>query len=121
MHQWTDEFTIICRCEEVTRGEIETAIDQGARTPDDVKRMTRCGMGPCQSKTCRLAVMSILAARTGQPIARIAPPKARFPLHPVHLDTLAGMPNRQKAQVIDILLHAIENREKLGEKTDDTV
>lgn len=114
-NRFADEFTIICRCEEVTRGEIETAISQGARTPDDIKRITRCGMGPCQSKTCRMPVMAIIAEFTGRPFSQVASPKARFPLFPVHLEVLATMPNRQNAEVIDILLHAIDNREQTGE------
>ena len=45
---------IICRCEEVSEGEILDAIHGilGARTLDGVKRRTRAGMGRCQSGFC---------------------------------------------------------------------
>lgn len=54
---------IICRCEEVSEGEIVDAIHStlGAKTLDGVKRRTRAGMGRCQSGFCSPRVMEILA------------------------------------------------------------
>ncbi len=54
---------IICRCEEVSEGEILDAIHGilGARTLDGVKRRTRAGMGRCQRGFCSPRVMEILA------------------------------------------------------------
>ena len=43
-----DEELIICRCQEVTQGEILEAIKDGATTVDGVKRRTRACMGLCQ-------------------------------------------------------------------------
>jgi hypothetical protein len=37
--------TIVCRCEGVTRAEIEAAVDDGATEMNQVKQFTRCGMG----------------------------------------------------------------------------
>ena len=42
-----DDERIICRCEEITLGEIRKAIRDGATDPDSVKRMTRAGAGLC--------------------------------------------------------------------------
>ena len=52
---------IICRCEQVTEGEILDAIHRplGAKSLDGVKRRTRAGMGRCQAGFC--SVMEILA------------------------------------------------------------
>ena len=50
----------ICRCEEITEGEVLKAIERGARDIDGVKRLTRAGMGLCQGKTCGRLVMGIL-------------------------------------------------------------
>ena len=54
---------IICRCENVTEGEILDAIHRplGATSLDGVKRRTRAGMGRCQSGFCSPRVMEILA------------------------------------------------------------
>jgi D-hydroxyproline dehydrogenase subunit alpha len=48
--------TVICRCEDVTAGEIDAAVAAGATTPAALKVVTRCGQGPCQGRMCeRLA------------------------------------------------------------------
>ena len=54
---------IICRCEQVTEGEILDAIRRplGAKSLDGVKRRTRAGMGRCQAGFCSPRVMEILA------------------------------------------------------------
>ena len=54
---------IVCRCEEISEGEILDAIHStlGAKTLDGVKRRTRAGMGRCQSGFCSPRVMELLA------------------------------------------------------------
>ncbi len=44
---------IICRCERVTAGELRAHIRQGVRDMNQLKALTRAGMGACGSKTCR--------------------------------------------------------------------
>lgn len=58
---------VICRCEQVTEGEILEAIHRplGATTVDGVKRRTRAGMGRCQSGFCLPKTMEILAHELG--------------------------------------------------------
>ncbi len=61
---------VVCRCEEVTEGEIADA----ARGPvpatslDAVKRRTRAGMGRCHGGFCTPRVMEILAREAGLPL-----------------------------------------------------
>ena len=64
---------IICRCEQVTEGEIIEAIRRplGARSLDGVKRRTRAGMGRCQAGFCSPKVMEILARELGVSQAEI--------------------------------------------------
>ncbi len=61
---------IVCRCEEVSEGEILDAIH--ARLPatsmDAIKRRTRAGMGRCHGGFCTPRVMEILARETGTPL-----------------------------------------------------
>ncbi|QXM07053.1 NAD(P)/FAD-dependent oxidoreductase [Crassaminicella indica] len=54
---------IICRCENITEGEIVDAIHRnaGGRTVDGIKRRVRPGMGRCQGGFCGPRVMEILA------------------------------------------------------------
>lgn len=48
--------TIICRCERVTAGEIRALIKQGYRDINEIKTVTRAGMGACGSKTCNALI-----------------------------------------------------------------
>jgi bacterioferritin-associated ferredoxin len=82
---------MICRCEEVSRGEILQAINEGARTVEEIKRRTRAGMGLCQSKTCLRSVQKILAEVTHQPIGGILPFTGRPPVRPIPLYVLASL------------------------------
>jgi glycerol-3-phosphate dehydrogenase len=58
---------IICRCENVSEGEILDAIHRplGARSLDGVKRRVRAGMGRCQAGFCSPRVMELLARELG--------------------------------------------------------
>ena len=80
---------IICRCEDVTYGEIVRAIDSGLRTTEEIKRILRCGMGPCQGRTCSRLIARIISERTGSPLAEVELPRARPPARPVEIGTLA--------------------------------
>ena len=60
---------VICRCEEITEGEIRAAIRArvGARTLDGIKRRTRSGMGRCQGGFCTPRLIEILGEELGLP------------------------------------------------------
>jgi len=72
---------IICRCEDVTYGEIVDVID--------IKRVLRCGMGPCQGRTCSRLIARIIAEKTGVKVADVPYPAVRPPTRPVEIGTLA--------------------------------
>ena len=81
-----DENTIICRCSDVTLKDIRDLIAQGYVTYDEIKRITRIGMGPCQGKTCGQLVLREIANATGQNMAdlrfhNIRPPVVGVKLH----------------------------------------
>ena len=62
-----DYGQIICRCENVTAGQILEAIRRplGARSLDGIKRRVRPGMGRCQGGFCSPKVMELLARELG--------------------------------------------------------
>ena len=64
---------IVCRCEEVSYGEIRDAIHGilGAKTLDGVKRRTRAGMGRCQAGFCSPRVMDLLSQELGLDLTAI--------------------------------------------------
>jgi thioredoxin reductase/bacterioferritin-associated ferredoxin len=73
---------VVCRCEDVTRAALDTAIAAGARTLNELKSWTRCGMGPCQGRFCSETAAELIAAATGDR-AGAGQLTARFPLRPV--------------------------------------
>lgn len=62
---------IICRCEEVTEGEIVEAIRRGATTVQTIQFSTRAGMGRCQRDSCGMQIVEILARELGIPKAEV--------------------------------------------------
>ena len=47
---------IICRCERVTAGDIRALIREGCRDLNEIKTVSRAGMGACGSKTCNALI-----------------------------------------------------------------
>ncbi|MGL4861153.1 MAG: FAD/NAD(P)-binding oxidoreductase, partial [Enterobacteriaceae bacterium] len=76
VRQLAQEQTIICRCENITLGQL-----QGLNHWRQGKLLSRCGMGACQGKICGPIAEQLLGW---------AAPGPRQPLLPVRLDTLAG-------------------------------
>ena len=71
-----DDDMIICRCEEVTKGEI--------------RRYLRAGMGLCQGQTCSKLVKSIVARELKVSPACLEPATSRAPMRPTEMYILAN-------------------------------
>jgi bacterioferritin-associated ferredoxin len=82
--------TIVCRCEDVPRAAIDRAVAAGARHMNQVKSATRCGMGPCQGRSCADAAAAIMAADAGVPPDQVGQWTARTPLRPLPLEAALG-------------------------------
>ena len=61
-----DDNVIICRCQEITYGEIVKAIEDG-----------------CQGKYCEHLVAQIISEKTGIPVSELLPDTKRAPVRPV--------------------------------------
>lgn len=85
-----DKETIVCRCEDITMDEIQLLIKQGYRTIEEIKRVVRAGMGPCQGRTCRMLIAQELAKAYGIPVEEVLMPTFRPMVKPVKLGTFAG-------------------------------
>lgn len=101
--------TIVCQCEAVTRADLigvqppnylarpatmaarslDTLLGDGPAHPDQIKRLTRAGMGVCQGRRCRDQVAMILALESGQPFGAIPLASHRAPVRPLPLKVLA--------------------------------
>jgi len=99
----------VCQCEEVTRRELvevkpprylkwesrqmaarnlDTMLRDGPVNQDQIKRLTRAGMGPCQGRRCREQVALLLARAAGTNVEKIPLPSFRPPVRPLPLNVL---------------------------------
>ena len=101
--------TIICQCEEVTRADLigvqppnylarpapmcarslDTLLGDGPPNPDQIKRLTRAGMGVCQGRRCRDQVAMLLAIEADLPFGTIPLATHRAPVRPMPLRIIA--------------------------------
>lgn len=77
-----DDHLIICRCEEITKGEIRKAIYDGMNTLTELRRFLRTGMGPCQGQSCGKIIQSILAGELKVSQLELEPAMPRAPMRP---------------------------------------
>lgn len=90
------ETTIVCRCESVTAGALAEVTRQGRPDIATLKRLTRAGMGRCQSRYCGRTLAALVETARGEPTSGepirsettdfLAP---QMPLRPVPLAALA--------------------------------
>jgi NAD(P)H-nitrite reductase large subunit len=85
-----DRSLLICRCEEVNQEEIDKALESGASSLWQVRRLTRAGMGLCQGRSCQHLVAQQMAEELELPVDEVLRPSYRPPLEPTPLDTLCS-------------------------------
>jgi len=91
------DSTVVCRCEEVTAGEVREAARLGCTGPNQLKAFLRTGMGPCQGRMCGLTLTELIAeARQAAP-ADVGHLRIRAPVKPIPLSELADMPVEEPA------------------------
>ena len=82
IRQNPDYGVIVCRCEEVSRGEILDALRSPVCVPtlDGVKKRVRPGMGRCQGGFCSPLVTKIIAEYLGVPLTEVMKSSDRSPI-----------------------------------------
>ncbi|HEY0296322.1 MAG TPA: NAD(P)/FAD-dependent oxidoreductase, partial [Bordetella sp.] len=90
--------TIVCRCEEVTAGQVRETVALGCSGPNQMKAFLRCGMGPCQGRFCGLTVSELIAEERGVPVPEIGYYRLRFPTKPLSLGELASLPQTDESR-----------------------
>lgn len=83
--------TIVCRCEELSAGDVRKAAAIGQPGPNQLKSYTRAGMGPCQGRQCGYSVAHILATQQQRSVAEVGFFRIRPPLKPLTLGELASL------------------------------
>lgn len=85
-----DDDMLICRCEEITKGEIRKAVHEGMWTMTEIRRYLRTGMGLCQGQTCAKLVKGIVAKELGVSPAELEPATSRSPMRPIEMHIFAN-------------------------------
>jgi len=85
------DSTVICRCEDVTAGEIRAHAKSGCHGPNQAKAFSRAGMGACQGRYCGQTVTEILAAENRASPQRTGAYRIRSPIKPISLGELADL------------------------------
>ena len=86
-----EDDTVICRCENIRIKDIRDAVHQGVRDQNEIKIMTRAGMGPCQGRMCGPAMAEIIAAELSISPENSGMLNIRPPLKPIPLAEVAEM------------------------------
>ncbi|MCL2286558.1 MAG: (2Fe-2S)-binding protein [Firmicutes bacterium] len=81
---------IVCRCNDLTVKDIREFIAQGHNSVDELKRMTRLGMGQCQGRNCIPIVMNELSRAMGVPVAELVPANFRPSVKSMKLGEIAA-------------------------------
>jgi NADPH-dependent 2,4-dienoyl-CoA reductase/sulfur reductase-like enzyme len=81
--------TVICRCEEVTLGELTAAAAPWLAAAGSLKRETRAGMGKCQGRYCSPVLVALAARQSGQPVGPYSGFAPQWPVTPVAVSAIA--------------------------------
>tara|TARA_R110002110_G_scaffold12206_6_gene58212 strand:+ start:1167 stop:2561 length:1395 start_codon:yes stop_codon:yes gene_type:complete len=82
---------IVCRCEEITAGEIRRIAASGCPGPNQMKSFCRAGMGPCQGRMCSLTVTRLMADVQQTDPSEIGHYRLRMPIKPVTVAEMAQL------------------------------
>jgi thioredoxin reductase/bacterioferritin-associated ferredoxin len=83
-----DDVTV-CRCEEISAGEIRRIARLGCQGPNQMKAFSRCGMGPCQGRWCGTTVSELIAEVQDRRVGDVGYYRIRAPIKPVTVEELA--------------------------------
>lgn len=92
------DSTIVCRCEEVTAGDIRRYAGLGCLGPNQTKAFGRPGMGPCQGRYCGLTVTALLSEANGVSPDTTGYYRIRPPIKPVTLGEIASLNDQQEIE-----------------------
>ena len=79
--------TLVCRCKEITAGEIRKSIADGVVSMGEIKRFTMAGMGHCQGRMCENTIAEILSTAINRPIEDLGCFTPRPPVKPLAMET----------------------------------
>ncbi|MDR2183950.1 MAG: (2Fe-2S)-binding protein [Clostridiales bacterium] len=85
---------VVCRCNDLDEAEISAYITGGTTSIEELKRITRLGMGPCQGRNCVPIALGMLSRALGLPIDELEPATYRPSVKSIALGDLAKYDDR---------------------------
>ncbi|WP_214472608.1 FAD/NAD(P)-binding oxidoreductase [Mesorhizobium sp. dw_380] len=86
MVQALPDDAIVCRCENVTAGDVRQSAGFGGGEANRVKSLSRVGMGRCQGRYCQLAAVELAAVQAGCTPAAVGRFRGQAPVRPAPID-----------------------------------
>jgi hypothetical protein len=82
---------LACASDKMAARDAKTLLADGPLNPDQIKRLTRAGMGPCQGRRCREQIAMLLSIESDTPVSDIPLASYRAPVRPLPLAALADL------------------------------
>ena len=76
---------ILCRCENLTLADLHKMLDAGITSMQEIKKNSRCTMGPCQGRTCKELIAKEIANYQKKKVDDLDIPVSRIPIKPITL------------------------------------
>lgn len=83
--------TLLCPCFDVSSHEVQALVEEGITDLEVIKRLTSCGMGPCQGQPCWDSLRAWVSARSGIALELLARPTLRPPRRALSVAQAAGL------------------------------
>jgi NAD(P)H-nitrite reductase large subunit len=81
---------ILCRCENFTLADLHRQLDSGVTSMQEIKKHSRCTMGPCQGRTCKEMIAREIASYLHRKVDEVDIPVSRIPIKPITLGQIVG-------------------------------
>ncbi|ANC04591.1 (2Fe-2S)-binding protein [Pseudomonas putida] len=84
--RWAEQAAddlVVCRCEEISVGELRAVVGEGHWEINRVKAHCRVGMGRCQGRMCGAAAAEIIASCSGKALHEVGRLRAQAPIKPL--------------------------------------
>lgn len=89
LYESMPDDTIVCRCEEVTAGQVKALAVEWKGSLRAIKQCTRAGMGQCQGRICESTIARLTATASGRTLEGVGRDTARPQIKPVSLSALS--------------------------------
>ena len=92
LHELAADDTIVCRCEDVTRGQVREAAALYGKSARAIKMGCRAGMGPCQARICGPNLQACVPEDPARDVVAMDEPVVQMPVKPVRAQTILDAP-----------------------------